>query len=214
MDERMRMITKSQWLSECQSFELDWHKTHPARWSDNWPIGWAKKFASWDLYPLSFRGGTIVDIGCGSRPPCNEYFGECAIVNVEPLADQYANIPQVAEFWADVEYMPVPAETTCETLRGVADFVLCHNVLDHCYDWHQVIRNAALYARAGALFILVTDCAAPHKGHPGVGKPDGVIDFCSQWFGVVDEKHNYGSPRRDLFLRMERREDGGEADGQ
>jgi hypothetical protein len=175
------------WQAIHQPFELAYHKQGNYRWRENlWQEQWDAVFGFTGLERDAFNAGeTIIDVGCGSRPAL-EWFdtsSDCRKAYIDPLLSQYMEIPQMADFWKDKkdDAFSLPAEQCVESLVGKGDFVLCWNVLDHCYDPNAVMDNIVKYAKIGGMVMIGTDFGEKSNiGHPG---------FSSSGFWKIIEKH-------------------------
>lgn len=205
-------VPKELWQDEHQAFELSYHQRDNIRWHDPEFIeSWRRNFGEFlELTPDHFREHhRLLDVGCGSRPPIPEYFKTGAAFAVEPLAKDYAEIPEVAKYWTDDvvgHTFMRPAEERIEALCGTAEFVNCFNVLDHTYDWRAVLINALQYASPGGIVCICTDIASHGAGHPGI---DSVADLMNivNGHGTIEKMEiNYQGTdfTRELALKIEK----------
>ena len=135
---------KEKWASVSQPFEINWHRTQED-WRAN-PEAWAgcKKNlikAIPLLEKINLDGLEVLDVGCGPRTML-EFFPRCKRTLIEPLGEEYKKLH---EFLNGDPMHSVPAEQFIPELEGKMDFVWCHNVLDHCYDWKMVLENMFRY---------------------------------------------------------------------
>jgi SAM-dependent methyltransferase len=76
----------------------------------------------------------LIDIGCGAMPyrrffPDSEYIG----------IDEYTNLPEVKKINIENPFM-----------EGDADFIICSEVLEHSFNFRQVIKNIFDNMKPGA----------------------------------------------------------------
>ncbi len=199
-------MDKERWEKECQTFELNFHQGYNYRWEASFIDAWRKHFMEWcELAGTWFIDEWLFDVGCGSRPALAEVFPRNIVINIDPLLDKYRKIPEVAKYWANImehRNYSVDAEMYIEHLWGMAAFISCWNVLDHCYDWRAVVHNLAQYAKSGAKVALGTD-VHPHRGHPGIDNVDELFAMLNQDFNVLKQEPGYWG--RDIALLLEKR---------
>lgn len=197
-------MNKEVWERDCQSFELDFQSKPNYRWKkEEFENAWAKHFMEWcEISENGFINRTVIDIGCGSRPAI-DFFCKSVRYYIDPLLDKFVHIPQVAQIW-DPEHMHhalgMPAEVRVKLLENSASFINCWNVLDHCYDWREVLDNVCAYARSGCLISLGTD-AAPHKGHAGIEDLEELYIRLAGQTQIVKEEPGYWGRQIALLLR-------------
>ena len=159
---------KKKWMEVSQPFEINWHKTHD---------DWRPKQEEWDkckknildanpdLAPLKYSTIKSLDVGCGPRSML-EFFPGLVKTMIEPLGEQYK------EMYGYLNGDPLyckPAEEFIPALENEFEFVWCHNVLDHCYDWKLVLENIFRYMKDDGIFYIATDAGfPPNDGHPGI----------------------------------------------
>ena len=201
------MSNREEWQKEHQTFELNYHKQGNYRWREPlWQDQWDKIFNVFGNFTVdSFKAGqSLLDVGCGSRPALEWFNDEPTKVYCDPLMNDYVKIPQMKDYWEGKEYYSVPAEEHLESLSGDFDFVLCWNVLDHCYDWRKVLRNVIDYAKSGGLLIVGTDLGkTPSPGHPGMGENARRLfhDMVRQDCEVLREEAPYHHRNIAVLLR-------------
>src|SRR6478672_651097 len=87
----------AEWQSRHQPFELQFHQGQNYRWSDAtfWQQ-WDEVFGQFMALPKDFfcRGEVLLDVGCGSRPVLDWFSGASERHFLDPLLDQYREIPQ------------------------------------------------------------------------------------------------------------------------
>lgn len=96
-----------------------------------------------------------------------KFFDGAHIIALEPLASKFIiEVP-----WCDLndahEVYSEPAEKLISSLVGKVDFLFSINVLDHCYDFEIIVRNAFQYLKKGGKACLSFDChSKTDKLHP------------------------------------------------
>lgn len=190
------MSAKVEWEKVHQPYELNFHLEDGANFrrdEQSWLRYWEEAFEG-----LDFTGKCVLDIGAGSRPPLISHpkFKAKSLVCIEPLHGNF--VGHVPEAWLKGDFHVCPAEERIAELKGKFDFILCWNVLDHCYDWKQVLLNAKEYLKPNGEIYLATDDKEPHDGHPGLGY--GFPDFIKEHFMVKEERRNMFN--RDYIFRL------------
>ena len=182
---------KDKWTKLSQPFEINWHTTQEDWRSDE--KAWAGcKESLIKAVPL-LKGimetnFDVLDVGCGPRTML-EFFSECKKTLIEPLGDQYKKLynSKGHEFLNGDPLYCVPAEQFVSELENKFDFVWCHNVLDHCYDWKRVLENIFRYLKKGGSFYIATDAGfPPNDGHPGI---ETTAVFMKEMERYVSEYH-------------------------
>ena len=130
------------WKSLAQPGEFYFHKSdgREFRMSDQFDAQNSEFFHKFGFGKDDFENRNILDIGAGSRLRAI-YFNKSNIYVIEPLADKYQQLPQ-SDFNKAKRVYSTPAETFIDELFEKMDFVMCINVLDHCFDPDKVITNA------------------------------------------------------------------------
>jgi hypothetical protein len=198
-----------EWRSVHQPFELRFHQGENYRWNDEQFWGqWKEVFGSlMGLTTSSFnQGQVLLDVGCGSRPALDWFEGPAERHFLDPLLDQYRQIDAMRVHWQakpTATLISQPAERLAEHLAGRCDFVNCWNVLDHTYDWRQILDNLRAYARTGALVCLGTDFQSHGDGHPGIDDRAWFDRFIEMHFEVVASRPNFTG--REIAMQLIRR---------
>lgn len=198
-----------EWTTTHQPFELRFHQGQNYRWNDSTFFGqWDEVFGRFmELSRLQFAAGQILlDVGCGSRPVLDWFTSPCEKHFLDPLLADYRQIEQMRGHWQGKPAATLhsqPAEHPCRLLLGKCDFVNCWNVLDHTYDWRQILDNLRDYAKPGALVCLGTDFQSHGDGHPGIEDRRYFDDFVARHFEVMKTATNY--VHRELALKLIRR---------
>lgn len=192
---------KDKWEKVSQPFELNWHKTQ-----DDWrpkEDQWLKA-KNWIFEFTGFRedmleGLEVLDIGSGPRTML-EYFNGCKKTIIEPLGEEYKKMYQFLN--GDPLYS-VPAEQFIPELENKFDFIWCHNVLDHCYDWKLILENMNRYLKKGGKFYIGTDAGLPpNPGHPGINPISSFRQEISR-YGYKYTKEDYLDPNTVLMSRSD-----------
>lgn len=199
---------EDEWRERHQPFELSFHRKPNMRWNDE------TFFSQWEIVFGEFMkldkaafdaNSVLCDVGCGSRPVFSWFTGETNGHFIDPLLDDYIQIDEVREYWSEFpssQRHSVPAEQCVEELVGQCHFVNCWNVLDHTYDWFQILENIAAYARPDALVCLGTDFVSHGIGHPGIDSRDRFDRFISNHFEVLQTERDFH--HRELALKLRR----------
>ena len=193
---------QSKWQSECQPFELDFHRKENYRWDKlAFNSAWAKHFAEWCMLTTDFTNQVVLDIGCGSRPAIDFFVNAIRYYN-DPLIDQYKEIEQVKDAWADIpadRTFSKPAEEYWPVVEGACSFINVWNILDHVFDWRCVLDNLISYCKQGCIVSFGTDIA-PHKGHMGIDNPIELYDRIKAEFDIVKDCPGYWNRHIALLL--------------
>lgn len=144
------------WQRRAQQGELKFHRQNTWRPSARFMEQTASLFEHFGFHPADYAGQTVLDLGAGSKLR-TRYFRDARLIAVEPLADRFrADISWCDLDDADAVYS-TPAEELLPECVGQADLVISINVLDHCYDFAQIIANITQYAKPGGLLFLSFD---------------------------------------------------------
>jgi len=199
---------KAEWKSLHQPFELDYHQHENIRWDDEqFMARWSEIFGSFCKLRRDQFGSdnVIIDIGCGSRPAFDWFDNRCVKYYLDPLLDQYREIPEVKQFWQDkpqTNLLARPAEEFVESLEATGDFINCWNVLDHTYDWRSILLNLWRYAKPGALLCIGVDLRSYGDGHPGIDDPGFLSEFVASHFHILEKREHAMERELALFLRQ------------
>lgn len=179
-----------EWENIHQPWELKYHQGPNFRWPSfetKWQFQWDTifhEFAGFEKNSFS-QEDILVDVGCGSRPALN-WFDNGKKYNIDPLLKEYLKIEKINHFWNNFnedQLISKQAETLQESLIGKASFVLCWNVLDHCFDWEMVLKNCLAYMKNKSFFLLGTDhSSVSHIGHPGIKDQSKFFKFFEENF--------------------------------
>ena len=96
----------------------------------------------------SWQQGVIVEFGPGPAGFV-EYLPAKRKIGIEPLIEEYRALYPHLEL-SDVEYYPVPAEEAFDIPSGIADLVVCFNMLDHVISPTRVVAEMSRIAKPGA----------------------------------------------------------------
>jgi hypothetical protein len=198
-----------EWQTTHQPFELKFHQKKNYRWDEAAFVGqWNEVFGKFlGLSQNQFeKSHILLDVGCGSRPVLDWFTSPCEKHFLDPLLSQYCQIDQMRPYWSskpEATLHSQPAEKPCAELIGRCDFVNCWNVLDHTYDWRQILDNLRDYAKPGAIVCLGTDFQSHGDGHPGIEDRAYFDDFIAQNFKVVKTETNY--VHREIALKLIRK---------
>ena len=204
---KLRLCNECEWENLHQPWELKYHKKPNFRWDDvRWKNQWDKIFSEFmEIDPTYFTNESVLlDVGCGSRP-CLDWFEKGITHHLDPLLDNYLEIDEVKPYWKNKTFLySQPAESLVKSLVGKCDYIHCWNVLDHTYDWKQLLENIVHYSKKGGLVLLGTDIhSTPHLGHPGINNQDEFFSFINEHFKTIKGKNEYVA--RDVVLKLERK---------
>ncbi|GAF94576.1 unnamed protein product, partial [marine sediment metagenome] len=126
-----------------------------------------------------------LDVGCGPRSML-EFFPNLKKTMIEPLGEEYKKMYEYLN--GDPLYCK-PAEEFIPELENKFDFIWCHNVLDHCYDWKLALENIFRYMKDGAAFYIATDAGfPPNDGHPGIESTKVFMEEMDRYKVDYDQK--------------------------
>jgi hypothetical protein len=183
-------MSKEEWTRVHQPYELKFHKGDNYRWSEKFMVVWSDIFGNFmGVNKDQFKDGVLLDIGCGSRP-CLDWFEGGKKYNLDPLLDQYLPIKQIQKYWVDKtpdEMICSPAEEVIKALVGKCDFIVCSNVLDHTYDWREILNNMVSYGKQGSMVCFSTDLSSHGIGHPGIDDHEEFHKFMGDHYEIVKE---------------------------
>ncbi|MDN5869469.1 MAG: class I SAM-dependent methyltransferase [Nitrococcus sp.] len=114
------------------------------------------------------------------------------MIAIEPLADRFLDeVP-----WCDLNVAHAvysqPAEHRIEALIGCADLVISINVLDHCYNFYQIISNIRAYLKPDGVAFLSFD---EHKYRDSMHPLILSDEICHEVFrdnGLAVSRHTKG----------------------
>jgi SAM-dependent methyltransferase len=205
-----RRRRRNEWRNEHQPFELEFHRGDNFRWHDE-PF-----MHQWDLVfgelcglaPDGFEAGDVLlDLGCGSRPALDWFDETPRKVHLDPLLERYREIPEVARFWQGErpeDCIAGPAEDLVPALEGRCQFVLCWNVLDHTFDWREILQNVWRYVTPGGITCIGTDIEPNGPGHPGIEDPHAFGSFLASRFEILGRQQDFLGRELALVLRKPR----------
>ena len=148
--------SREKWASEAQEGEFAFHKTNKWRQTPDFMIQTDRLLRHFGFTPEQYAGKVVVDVGAGSMLR-TRFFTGAHLVVVEPLADRFlAEIPG-CDLNNAAEVYSLPAEQLVEPLVGRSDLVISINVLDHCYDFPQIVDNIRQYLKPDGVAFLTFD---------------------------------------------------------
>ncbi len=156
----------SQWKEQAQKGEFAFHKNDTWRQTEGFLQQTSVLFKSWGFEADEFEGQIVLDVGAGSMLR-GKYFKNAKLVALEPMADDVLReIP-----WTDLQdawkVFSTPAEQSIPELVGQVDFIFSINVLDHCYNFDEIIANLYTYLKPGArAFLSFDEHYVTNKMHP------------------------------------------------
>jgi 2-polyprenyl-3-methyl-5-hydroxy-6-metoxy-1,4-benzoquinol methylase len=192
------MTNREEWKNEHQEFEFNYHAADNYRWHDEQFVPeWRENFGNFiGVAPDHFSDADIlIDVGSGSRSALASYFTRGRIVNLDPLASRYLEIPEVAQHWTPElrsNFLSQPAEGMVQAFRRKCSLVVCWNVLDHVYNWRAVLANVLSYAAPGGIVALCSDTKSHGVGHPGIDDPGEMFQTIADRTEIRRLELNYG----------------------
>jgi 2-polyprenyl-3-methyl-5-hydroxy-6-metoxy-1,4-benzoquinol methylase len=187
-------IDPKEW-ADSQNAELDFHK-------DN---NWRADHESFTKSNISFfenvigynntdyAGKNILDLGAGSKLRA-KFFKDANIHVIEPLANKFMNEIEWCDLNDAVNVYSVPAEELVTDIIGKMDMVMSINVIDHCYNFTDILDNIHKYMSDDGIALLSFDM------HAKVDKMHPIIltdEFASQKFkehGFIIQKKQQIEP--------------------
>lgn len=153
-----------------------------------------------DAFLAHIKGGTAIDVGCGSIPAIIHPHGLGRRIALDPLARKYKLLQRKlwgGSFFDDLEVISEPAEQWNDSLRGVADVIIYRNSLDHTDDPFVALKNIAEYAAEGCYFLFWSDIWHNYptdEGHRNITKDKIIMDsyFYSlgwDWENGIESQH-------------------------
>lgn len=194
--------SEDKWLKEAQTFEFDFHKNNAFRQSSAFMEETQLLFSSFGFLPNQFDGKIVVDLGAGSRMR-GKYFTSAHHYIIEPMAEKCMSEIPWCDFKDAVKVYSVPAEKFIVELQGKVDFLFSINVLDHCFNFEQIIKNIDGYlAPDGLAFLSFDSHFETSKGHPLI-----LTDrSCRQVFKraglkVIKASKQFPKPYKDVYSK-------------
>lgn len=136
---------------KAQELERKYHQEHQSyRQSEYFDRDSANLLA--DVEPAD----VVIDIGAGPKLRTKTLAKDKLIV-IEPLSAEYMQDLEWCNLQDADHVYPLAAEDFIGELAGVADLVVCINMLDHCYSPVEVAENAYAYLNGSGAFILAVD---------------------------------------------------------
>lgn len=141
-----------------QKGELDFHRTNKWR-KDN------QKFldSNYNLFKNKFEfdeneysGKNVLDVGCGSKLRA-KFFKNSFIYALEPLANKFMEEIDWCDLSDAHKVYSVPAEQLIPEIIGDMDLVFSINVIDHCYNFIDIVNNLYQYTKNDGLCLLSFD---------------------------------------------------------
>jgi SAM-dependent methyltransferase len=148
--------SREKWSNEAQEGEFRFHKNDTWRQTPDFMQQTGRLLGHFGFTPEQYSGRVVVDVGAGSKLR-TRFFTGAHLVALEPLADRFlAEIP-TCDLNDAAEVYSQPAEQLIEGLVGRADLVISINVLDHCFDFPQIVDNIRQYLKPDGLAFLTFD---------------------------------------------------------
>ncbi|GAA2632406.1 hypothetical protein Adu01nite_11990 [Paractinoplanes durhamensis] len=148
--------SRETWAAVAQDGEFQFHKNDTWRKTPDFMNQTDRLLRHFGFTPEQYAGKVVVDVGAGSMLR-TRFFTDAHLVVVEPLADRFlAEIP-ACDLKDAAEVYSRPAEELIDGLVGRADLVISINVLDHCFDFAEIVRNIREYLAPDGLAFLTFD---------------------------------------------------------
>lgn len=158
--------SRSEWEREAQEGEFRFHKRDRWRQTGDFIAQTDRLFRHFGFAPTDYAGKTVIDVGAGSMLR-TKFFTDARLIVVEPLADRFLAEIKTSDLRDAEEVHSRPAEQLIETLVGTADLVISINVLDHCFDFPQIVKNIRQYLKPDGVAFLSFDMhAEADEMHP------------------------------------------------
>jgi SAM-dependent methyltransferase len=152
-------VSRETWGDRAQEAEFRFHKQDTWRHTDDFMIQTDRLFRHFGFGPDDYAGRTVVDLGAGSKLR-TKFFRDARLVVIEPLADRFLAEIERSDLRDAAEVHSRPAEQLVDGLVGAADLVVSINVLDHCFDFPQIVSNIQRYLKPDGLAFLSFDMHA------------------------------------------------------
>ncbi|HEX2355667.1 MAG TPA: methyltransferase domain-containing protein [Micromonosporaceae bacterium] len=152
-------VSPETWGRRAQEAEFHFHKQDRWRHTDAFRAQSDRLFRHFGFEPDDYTGKTVVDLGAGSQLR-TKFFNGARLVVIEPLADRFLAEIERSDLRDATEVHSKPAEQLIESLVGTADLVVSINVLDHCYDFEEIVSNIRRYLKSDGLAFLSFDMHA------------------------------------------------------
>jgi len=144
------------WERESQDGEFRFHLKNKWRQSEKFMGQTIKLFDFFGFAQNQYEGKTIIDLGAGSKLR-SKYFAGANIIVIEPLADRFLKEIKWCDLAEAKQVYSIPAEERVAECVNKADLVISINVLDHCYNFDQIIENISAYLNDNGLAFLSFD---------------------------------------------------------
>ena len=144
------------WKHFAQRGEFSFHKQNDWRASGQFEVDNETLLEYFGFSRDQFANCVIADVGAGSKLR-SKFFRDAHLIVIEPLADRF--IREID--WCDLkdadEVYSSAAEQRIVELKNKCDFVMSINVLDHCFEFNEIIYNIAFYLKKGGIAFLSFD---------------------------------------------------------
>ncbi len=158
--------SRDEWEKDAQEGEFRFHKRDRWRQTSDFMAQTDRVFRHFGFAPDEYAGRTVVDVGAGSMLR-TKFFEGAHLVVIEPLADRFLAEIKTSDLRDAAEVHSRPAEQLVESLVGKADLVISINVLDHCFDFPEIVKNIRQYLKPDGIAFLSFDMhAEADEMHP------------------------------------------------
>jgi len=181
------------WSEVGQQKELEYHITSEWRRSGDFMPQTRILFEGFGFMPCHFSGKTILDVGAGSQLR-TLYFENAEIIALEPLGKEFIKKVDNQNLDKASKLISEPAEKFIAEIEGKIDFVISINVLDHCYNFDQIVNNIYLYMKNKATAFFSFDShETTDECHPLYLQLDNCLKIFEQT-GFYVERYSTGMP--------------------
>jgi len=191
-DDPVIRFKREKWEQVAQNGEFRFHLKNEWRQSPEFMGQTKRLFGHFGFSPDDYNGKVVIDLGGGSRLR-TKYFIGARIFVIEPLAEKF--IKEID--WCDLRdaerVYSTPAEENIEECNNSADLVISINVLDHCYNFKEIIKNIKAYLTRDGLAFLSFD---KHDGADAMHPLRLTEKICEELFvknGLSVEKYSKGA---------------------
>jgi len=144
------------WVNLSQKKEFRFHKNDNWRRTEDFLKQNNFLFKYWGFNDYDYENKIVIDIGAGSKLR-SKYFRKSNIIAIEPLADKFVKKIDFCDLREAYKIYSLPAENIIEELKGIADLIICINVLDHVDNYQKVLNAAFYYMKNDGKFLLSVD---------------------------------------------------------
>lgn len=193
---------QKQWELIGQQGEFEYHLNNQWRQSNDFMNQTKKLFHFFGLEENDYKNKIVIDLGAGSKLR-TKYFNDAKIIALEPLADKFMQSISWSDLNEAYAVYSFPAEELIDECMDQADLVISINVIDHCFDFEQIVSNIYQYVKkSGYVFLSFDSHDEADEMHPlrltqeicdQIFKNIGFeIEYFTKGFGGVISENTYG----------------------